>query len=113
MLLINAFSANMLAEFPASVKLTEVSAADARLALMCAAEEAGEADFVSSAVGHADTAAVFGAALGIPVECRRANVTLARGDVAILGQYIGQRLPEGATALPEGAMIKWLLVEVS
>lgn len=110
--LLNAFSANMLAEFPASVNFAEVTADQARLALMCASEEEGEADFVSSAVGHADTATVFGVVLGIPVECRRVNVVLGRGDGAILGQYIGPRLPEGATALPEGAAIKWMIVEV-
>ena len=113
MILLNAFSANMLAEFPVSVRFSEVSAADARLALMCAAEKEGEADFIASAVGHADTAAVFGAVLGIPVECQRVNVVLRRGDAAVLGQYIGPRLPEGATTLPDGATIKWLFVEVS
>ena len=106
MYLTNAFSANMLADFPASVSFAEVSADQARFALMCAAEADGEADFIASAVGHADTAAVFSAVLGIPVECRRVTVSLKAGDSAIVGQYIGPRLPEGA-------MIKWLLVAVS
>lgn len=112
MLLLNAFSANMLAEFPVSVRFSEISAADARLALLCAAEEAGSADLIDSAVGHAETAAVFGEALGLPVPCQRSTVVLHVGDTAIIGQYSGSRLPEGATTLPAGATIKWLAVEV-
>jgi hypothetical protein len=45
--------------------------------------------------------------------CNRVNVSLKPGDAAIVGQYIGPRLPEGATTLPEGATIKWLLTEVT
>ncbi len=103
MILLNAFSANMLAEFPCSVHFTEISPATARCDLT------GE---VQSAVGHADTAAVFSAVLGMPVPCRRETVTLHLGQTAIIGQYSGPRLPEGATTLPEGADIRWLFVEV-
>ena len=112
MILLNAFSANMLAEFPVNVKFTEISAAEARAALMCAAEADGEADCIRSAVGHADTAAVFESVLNVPVPCRRETVLLGNGDWAVVGQYSGPRLPEGATILPEGATIRWLLVEV-
>ena len=64
-----------------------------------------------SAVGHADTAALFGSILGRPVAHQRATVVLERGDVAIVGQYTGPRLPEGATSLPEGARIEWRRIE--
>jgi len=113
MILLNAFSANMLAEFPVSVTFTEITADSARLNLMLAAEEDGEAEIIQSAVGHADTAAVFSSILGVPVPCNRVTVTLERGQDAIIGQYSGPRLPEGATTLPDGAAVKWLLVEVS
>jgi hypothetical protein len=63
-----------------------------------------------SAVGHADTAAVFAAVLGTAVAASRITVRLLPGDVALVGQYVGPRLPEGATALPEGATIEWWLV---
>ena len=116
MYVINAFSANMLAEFPVSVSFTEITAEQAALELACIE---ADGDSWESAVGHTDTAAVFSAVLssarqggGIKVDTRRATVTLNRGDKALLGQYIGPRLPEGATVLPEGATIKWLLVEV-
>ena len=102
MYLLNAFSANMLAEFPVSVHFVEISA-DVMVEL---AQES------VSAVGHADTAALFSTILGVKVPCNRVSVTLKSGDNALLGQYSGPRLPEGATTLPEGASIKWVLVNV-
>jgi len=57
-----------------------------------------------SIVGHADTARLLG------VECNRQSVLLNRGDELIVAQYIGPRLPEGATELPEGARIAWVRV---
>ena len=68
---------------------------------------------IISAVGHANTAAVFASILGIPVKANRVNVKLKsgpEGDVALIGQYIGPRLEEGATELPEGARIEWWMV---
>jgi uncharacterized protein DUF1874 len=102
MYLINSFSAGMLTDFPAKVDFSEIDVKTARLIF----EKFG----LQSAVGHADTAAVFSAALGMPVEFNRTSVSLH--DYAVLGQYVGPRLPEGATQLPEGASIKWLLIEV-
>ena len=64
----------------------------------------------SSAVGHADTAAVLGAALGTEVPMNRTTLQMERGVGLLVGQYKGPRLPEGATALPEGASIEWWLV---
>lgn len=63
-------------------------------------------DGLTSAVGHADTAAV----LGVPMN--RVNVKLAKGDTAYVAQLVGGRLPEGATTLPEGFAFKFLKVEV-
>jgi hypothetical protein len=101
MKILNAFSANMLT-FPVAVEFAEVAVEEATvLAREC-----------ESAVGHADTAAVFGAVLGVPVQANRATVALKSGDVALLGQYQGPRLPEGATTLPAGAKIVWLRVTV-
>jgi len=53
----------------------------------------------TSIVGHADTAAVLSAALDIELTPNRVSVKLAPGDVLLVGQYIGPRLPEGTTAL--------------
>lgn len=102
MLLLNAFSLNML-NGNADVVVREVTQEVA----------AGLAADCISAVGHADTAAVFSHVLGVDVPCNRATVALKDGDVALVGQYSGPRLPEGATTLPEGAAIKWLVVKIN
>ena len=104
MKLLNAFSLNMLASFPASVMIKEVSLDEAREAV---------AQGFDSAVGHAETAAVLGEQLGVAVPCQRVTVSLEKGEAVLVGQYRGPRLPEGATHLPEGATIKWYLVTVS
>jgi hypothetical protein len=65
-----------------------------------------------SAVGHETTAALFSRLLGRYVLARKSRPRLAPGDVLLVGQYSGPRLPEGATELPEGATIRWLLVHI-
>ena len=101
MYILNAFSLNMIVG-NADVVVREVSQKVAAIL----------ADACTSAVGHADTAAVFSAVLGVEIPCNRATVALKDGDAALVGQYSGPRLLEGATALPEGAAIKWLVVAV-
>jgi hypothetical protein len=65
---------------------------------------------IVSAVGHADTAVIFAHILGRPIAVNRVNVKLGKFDMLLVGQYIGPRLPEGATTLPEGARIEWWIV---
>lgn len=66
----------------------------------------------TSAVGHADTARIFSDVLGVAVPSQRISIKLTAEDALLVGQYVGPRLPEGATTLPEGASIVWLLVTV-
>ena len=101
--LCNAFSLNMLPSDGAYVvRVRPVTRDEARTL----AREA------TSAVGHAETAAVFGDALGLPVAHARATLRLGPGDELLVGQYEGPRLPEGATSLGPGASIRWLLVSL-
>ena len=101
MFILNAFSLNMIVG-NADIVVREITKdVAASLAADCV-----------SAVGHADTAAVFSNVLGVTVPCNRATVALKEGDVALVGQYSGPRLPEGASTLPEGAAIKWMVVAV-
>lgn len=97
---------------PAQILVTEFGAQEARAHLLALAEAAGETELIQSAVGHAETAAVFESILNLPVHVNRINVHLKPGDKAIVGQYTGPRLPEGARALPEGAALHWLAVEI-
>lgn len=104
MKLLNAFSFNMIGSFPVTVEAVEISAYYAAYLF--------SVDPVESFVGHPDTAAVFTDVLGLNVPAVRGNASLVKDDVVIVGQYVGPRLPEGATKLPEGATIKWLHVTI-
>jgi hypothetical protein len=103
MKLLNSFSLNMLAEFPVQPLIEEITLSDAKARLEGNLE---------SAVGHSDTAAIFADQLGMPVPSNRMTVSLAKGDMAVIGQYRGPRLAEGVTTLPEGASIVWYQVTV-
>lgn len=91
MYLLNAFSLQMINEFPANVKFEEVDTIPNGLV---------------SAIGHQDTANV----LGVPMN--RVNVSLSKGDVAYIAQLQGGRLPEGATTLPNGFTFKFIKVSI-
>lgn len=72
--------------------------------------KAGKAE-AESAVGHADTAALFSQILGIPVAFNRISVKLSGyRERALVGQITGGRLPEGSTTLPDGVEIEWWVV---
>lgn len=75
-------------------------------------EAAEAAKDAISAVGHADTANLLSGLLGREVAVNRVSLTLDASDTAIVAQYQGQRLPEGATALPEGASFRFLRVSL-
>ena len=66
-----------------------------------------------SIVGHADTAAIFSSLLGLDVPCNRATFTLEEDVILFVGQYKGPCLPEGATELPEGARVEWVMVTIT
>ena len=65
-----------------------------------------------SCVGHADTARLFSKYLNREIKNQRITVTLNQGDSLFVGQLNGPRMPEGATELPEGASLRWFVVEI-
>lgn len=65
-----------------------------------------------SAVGHADTAALFSDILCRSIEFNRVSIKLDESTELLVGQLCGPRPPEGSTTLPEGATIKWLAVTI-
>jgi hypothetical protein len=111
-LLLNAFSLNML---PVGAEATKVAFVDVGLEM--AIKMIAVLGF-KSAVGHADTASLLSGLLGTNVEAVRATVQIpTRGYGvepwrALVAQYSGPRLEEGATSLPEGASIRWISVYV-
>jgi len=103
MLLLNSFSLNMLSNLNLVFSSEEISIEKTKKIL--------KKDF-TSCVGHEDTASVFSSVLGMKVSMNRTSIILNAGDMAIIGQYIGPRLKEGETRLPEGALIKWVLLKI-
>jgi hypothetical protein len=89
--LCNAFSLQMLQDFPCNIEIEEIKELPSNL---------------TSAVGHLDTANV----LGVP--CNRINVSVTKGDVLYVAQLQGGRLPEGSTTLPEGFNFKFLKITI-
>lgn len=105
MLVLNAFSFNMVETFPVTVDAEEISIDRVRHIL----EEEG----VESAVGHPDTAGLFSQVIGIEIPMARVSLKLSHGDTVIVGQYSGPRMEEGCTTLFQDASIKWLLISLS
>ena len=68
---------------------------------------------VVSAIGHADTAAVVSNIIGREIPMNRVSVSLEPGDILYVAQLMGGRLPEGATALPDGFSIRFIEVKVA
>ena len=117
MYLCNAFSFNMISTPSAEIKMTELTSVEAFEWLVAPSESWGWVghrtidDRIVQVVGHADTARLFSEVLDMQgILPSRATVSLKPGDAVILGQYSGPRLSEGATSLPEGASIRWMLV---
>jgi Domain of unknown function (DUF1874) len=112
MFICNSFSLNMLPEWVAAgvVKFRVLTVEQARKMLNDAVVDGEE---IVSAVGHADIAGMYSDQLGFYVPQNRVNASFTPGinERILVGQHNGPRLPEGTTRLPEGATIKWFLVE--
>lgn len=104
----NAFSLQMLGEGNSfNVKIVRRSVWDVKLMLATYPE-------IESYIGHKDTANIVSGILGVQVEANRRKLTVnPDGDLILVAQYEGERLPEGATTLPEGAKISFFTVLVT
>lgn len=106
MKLFNAFSLNMVDESVYADNAVDIS-------VTTTSTEFVAAYFTESYVEHQSTADVFASQLGKEVKLNRATVSFKESEMFFVGQYIGPRLPEGATVLPDGAKINWLQVYIS
>jgi hypothetical protein len=100
----SAFSLNMIGEeeFPVVVDISEISEAEA-----CAIGTHAE-----NIIGHPDMASLVGEIFEMPLKVNRESVRAAWGDMFIVAQYRGPRLPAGSTTLPENAEIRFYKVFV-
>lgn len=104
--LANAFSISMLGEKEEA--LVNVK----RISLQAVKDLISSTTF-KCVIGHEDTARLVGALLGVELKANRESIVLSNGDVLIVAQYIGPRLLEGCTKLPEGAKIEFYMVTVN
>jgi len=101
--LANAFSINMLTREDFHLHFMPISDTYAK---QLARRAIQDGNFIS-VIGHESTAAVLSNMLGINIDAQRVNVEFKDEDVIIVAQYHGPRLSEGATELPDGAVIKF------
>lgn len=105
--LANAFSLQMIQGDVANIAVKKVSTEYVKEYLY------GRWAEVVSAIGHADTARIVGGLLkGEELTANRINVTIQPGDLLIVAQVTGGRLPEGATELPEGVSLQFYVVKL-
>ena len=104
----NAFSLNMVPEHCVALidDLTESQA------IACYEE-----NYPESIVGHEDMAKIMNSILvndlnHPAIVFNRETVCLEGGDKILVAQYSGERLPEGSRNIPDGAKIRWVLVEI-
>lgn len=95
----NAFSINMLSEFPVNIRFTKIS--------LNLAKQLVQDCEILSVVGHKDTAAVFSSVLEKEVPMNRVNFVWDDSSILLVGQLKGGRLAEGTTTLPEDVVIEW------
>lgn len=104
----NAFSINMIE----SPRVGEAFTVEfKRLSVIDASHLIGE-DFYKSVIGHRDLAEVVGVELNSIVPFNRESVKLRAGDLMLVCQYSGPRLPAGCTELPDGAQLDYFLVDI-
>lgn len=101
---VNSFSFNMVNAKSGSLQFEEIELEKAKNWL--------NENNPQSFVGHEDTAHVLSNLTNYEIPFNRGNISLNSGDTLLVGQYVGPRLPEGATQLPEGSRIKWLLITI-
>lgn len=117
--LLNSFSVNMVTG-QCSVDFIPLNGPQAASEMFChCVDDEGHLNGVINAIGHADTDKIVrdmldqfaGDSDPLP-EGQRVNVSLSPGQTAVLAQYMGPRLPEGTTQLPEDAKIVFWLVRI-
>lgn len=102
----NAFSINMINQFPCNVHFQEINKESAVELIRSNNSE------IDSYIGHEDTAKVLSNELNISIPVKRQSLLLAKNEPLLVAQLIGGRLPEGSIKLPENFKFKYFLVEI-
>ena len=105
--LVNAISINMLSSFPSRLDIQKLSDVYNFETMLTKIQSEIKEGILHSAIGHEQLANI----LNVPLN--RTTVELKNDDTAIVAQYRGPRLEEGAKILPEGAAIEFYFVKVN
>jgi hypothetical protein len=92
----------MLARLDASIKTEELTIPQTIEAI---------ANGFESGMGHSTE--LVSSILGMDIPVNRSNNKIQDGESILVAQYVGPRLPEGCTELPEGATMKFIKVTVT
>ena len=95
----NAFSFNMISQSEGNLRFEEIPAEKVKTVL---------GDEFVNACGH--SCELINSLTGLTLVKNRINNSLVPGDTLVVCQYVGPRLAEGATSLPDGATMKFLKV---
>lgn len=101
-LISNAFSLKMLSSFAANIRTEELTVPQVKETL---------SEGFQSGMGHSTE--LVSEILGMDIPMNRTNDKIQDGESVLVAQYVGPRLPEGATELPEGATLKFIKVTVT
>jgi hypothetical protein len=101
-LITNAFSLNMLVSLTANIKTEELTVPQVKEELENGYE---------SGMGHSTE--LISEILGMDIPQNRTSNKIQDGESILVAQYVGPRLPEGATELPENASLKFIKVTVT
>ena len=122
MKVLNAFSINMLEDSSAIVKIAETDIWSMIDIGYCDMKDVNPPNTLEKNlefhIGHQQLCDILRTELkkhvkDVPeIKANRDTVTLKEGETALIVQYRGRRLPEGATELPKGAEIKYYYVTV-
>ena len=100
-LITNAFSLNMLQAFASTIITEELTIPQVKETI---------AGGFESGMGHSTE--LVSAILGMDIPMNRITNKIQDGESILVAQYVGPRLAEGATELPEGATLKFIKVTV-
>lgn len=99
--IVNAFSLNMVASLTGSFNVNFEPIAPADIPRD-----------VQSGLGHDDIVYFVNKETGLSLVKNRCNNEFSHGDIFYIAQYIGPRLEEGATTLPDNSTIKYFKVTI-
>lgn len=111
--ILNGISLNMLAQCAKGFVVTDrITTIESDAGYNASGLDLVHWSLADSYIGHADLCHVIKERHGVSIPCNRATASLTQGEKVVVVQYKGPRLPEGATRLPDGSALEFLLCEI-